>query len=206
MAGVGAPSSWARTTAEGFSLCMVTDQPERSIDLVNQVLHRVRLPAATIRFEEYRIPGRHIGDIAFFRNHQLIDFRQAGGALSEGLASIAKTLGFPRSLDHPVFLKFYAGDHDLQATQAHIFQGNILVDQVSLDTDRPAYVVEGSRGSLTLAVKDRKVQVVGASCKHKTCMNMGRISLPGESLVCIPSRLSVTLDGTRRRGIDSVTQ
>lgn len=196
----------AQAMAPSFSLGVVTDQPERSIDAITRVLAHARLAPGPVRFEEYRMPGRHVGDMALFRDRHLVDFRRAADPLSRRLTEIAEALGFPRRLDHPAFLKFYAGNPNTQATQALVFQGDLLIDQVSLDQDRAAYPIDGTYGSLTLAIVNRNVKVVGASCTHKTCMNMGRIGAPGESLVCIPARLSVVLDGAHQRRVDSVTQ
>jgi hypothetical protein len=49
------------------------------------------------------------------------------------------------------------------------------------------------------------VKIVSASCKHKTCMKLGAISRPGQSLVCIPNRLRVVIEGGNDFGVDGIT-
>jgi len=204
--GLFLPGALAYAAPDGFTLSVVTDQPERSIDLAGRFLEQARLGHRSITFETSSLPGRHVGDVVFLLGHTLIDFRQSGGALAAALTQLADAQGFPRSLEHPVLLTFHAGNTARQATQVNVFQGNVLIDQLPLDADRPTYVVEGNKGCVTLAVQNRAVRIVEATCKHKTCVTMGSISKPGASLVCIPNRIRVTLDGNHRPDVDGITQ
>ena len=51
------------------------------------------------------------------------------------------------------------------------------------------------------------VSVTKASCKNQVCVRHGKISHTGESIVCLPNRLVVTIEGGDREGggYDSVT-
>ena len=48
-----------------------------------------------------------------------------------------------------------------------------------------------------------EVSVTGASCKNQVCVRHGAISKTGESIVCLPNRLVVTIEGGD--GYDTVT-
>ena len=52
-------------------------------------------------------------------------------------------------------------------------------------------------------IKDGKVSVSAASCKNQVCVRHGSISHAGESIVCLPNRLVVTIEGGS--GYDTVT-
>lgn len=52
-------------------------------------------------------------------------------------------------------------------------------------------------------IKGGEVSVTGASCKNQVCVRRGSISKTGESIVCLPNRLVVTIEGGD--GYDSVT-
>ena len=52
-------------------------------------------------------------------------------------------------------------------------------------------------------IKDGEVSVTGASCKNQVCVRHGAISRAGESIVCLPNRLVVTIEGGE--GYDAVT-
>ena len=51
------------------------------------------------------------------------------------------------------------------------------------------------------------VSVTKASCKNQVCVRHGKISHTGESIVCLPNRLVVTIEGGDKEGggYDSVT-
>ncbi|MBQ8719627.1 MAG: NusG domain II-containing protein [Clostridia bacterium] len=48
-------------------------------------------------------------------------------------------------------------------------------------------------GELTLTVKDGEAFVSHSSCSDKSCVRSGRISHSGESIVCLPNRVSITV-------------
>lgn len=46
-----------------------------------------------------------------------------------------------------------------------------------------------------IVVKDGKIGIVSADCKDNTCVRTGFIDTPGQSIVCVPSRLVITITG-----------
>ena len=52
-------------------------------------------------------------------------------------------------------------------------------------------------------IKDGEVSVTGASCRNQVCVRHSAISRSGESIVCLPNRLIVTIEGGG--GYDTVT-
>lgn len=55
-----------------------------------------------------------------------------------------------------------------------------------------------------IIVEDGTVRVEDSDCKDKICENFGRISKEGESIICIPNRLSVRISGSGE--VDSVAE
>lgn len=51
-----------------------------------------------------------------------------------------------------------------------------------------------------IVVSDGSVAVVSADCKDNTCVKRGYISEIGESIVCVPSRLSITIEKIEEAG------
>lgn len=49
--------------------------------------------------------------------------------------------------------------------------------------------------NLTVEIKDGGVRVLRASCPDKCCVETGRISRAGQSIVCLPAHVTVTLEG-----------
>ena len=53
-----------------------------------------------------------------------------------------------------------------------------------------------SRGyTLTVAAEDGAVRVSGSDCPNQDCVRSGAISRAGQSIVCLPARVAVTLEG-----------
>lgn len=54
-------------------------------------------------------------------------------------------------------------------------------------------------------IKGGKVSVSAASCKNQVCVRHGSISKSGESIVCLPNRLIVTIEDKSGGDYDSIT-
>ena len=64
----------------------------------------------------------------------------------------------------------------------------------SISQDK-TFDIESNGISLTVEIADGAVRVKKATCPDKCCENMGRISKPGESIVCLPAHVTLTLTG-----------
>lgn len=61
----------------------------------------------------------------------------------------------------------------------------------------------GPVGTTRVSISEYAVQVLDSDCPNRLCVRAGRISRPGQVLVCLPNRVVVrlvggTLDGTTR--------
>ena len=61
--------------------------------------------------------------------------------------------------------------------------------------DRQTIDVYTEYGYNIVIVEDKKVWVSESDCKDKIEINAGKISRSGQSLVCLPNRLVVTVEG-----------
>ncbi|MBE6914312.1 MAG: NusG domain II-containing protein [Ruminococcaceae bacterium] len=55
----------------------------------------------------------------------------------------------------------------------------------------------------TVIIRDGRVCVVDANCRDHICENRGWIEFDGESIVCLPHRLVVSVSGGEARGVDA---
>ena len=135
----------------------------------------------------------------------MIPFRSADDEVSRQLRQAAADLSLPRRLENPALLRFQAEDTALTPAEARVFHRNILVKRLPLDRATGAHRIDGARGHVAVAVKDRSVEIVSASCRHKTCMGMGPINRAGQRLVCIPNQITVAIAGAEGLGVDGIT-
>lgn len=57
---------------------------------------------------------------------------------------------------------------------------------------------------LTIEIKNGKACVISAACPERICMHTPAISKSGESIVCLPARVSVQIQGERGDGLDEI--
>jgi hypothetical protein len=188
-----------------FSLSVITDQSSRTIHSIEQAIKNSEYGKSTLLFTEYLLKGRHIGDIAYVKSQTLVNYRKGTDAFSLLLDDSAKSLSLPRTLDDPVLLRFSSQQNLLEPGSLNIFKGDTLINQLSLDSDVEYYRIEGLKGHVNIRIKNKSVNIVSATCKHKTCMNMEPISKAGENLICIPNQIDLSISGKNLLGVDSIT-
>ena len=64
--------------------------------------------------------------------------------------------------------------------------------------------VETESGNNTVCISNGSVYVTKSSCEDKNEILQGKISRSGQSLVCLPNKLIVTVKG-RRESVDSIS-
>ena len=99
-----------------------------------------------------------------------------------------------------VWLAVQAAAVDTAAAQ--IYLGGELVAELPLDRDG-TYEVEGDYHN-TVTVKDGKVAVTHSDCPGGDCLHSGWISTAGRSIVCLPNRMEIRLEGVESDGVDIV--
>jgi hypothetical protein len=195
----------ANKNKDSFSLSVITDQPSRTMHMIEQAIKNSEYGKYNLQFTEYRMKGKHVGDMAYVKSQSLIDYRKDADEFSQLLNHSANSLSLPRVIEDPMLLRFSSQRNLLQPDGVNIFRGNTLIKQLSLHNDLDIYRIKGVKGHVDIRIKDKSVNIISATCKHKTCMNMEPISKAGENLVCIPNQINITIDGKSSLGVDSIT-
>ncbi len=70
------------------------------------------------------------------------------------------------------------------------------------------YTIHGVNGGTNeLIIEDGQVWLEEASCPDKLCVHQGKIKYSGESIICLPNKVSVTIqDENDTNGVDAVAQ
>ena len=74
-----------------------------------------------------------------------------------------------------------------------------------LDADR-IWIWTGEAGSNTLVIEDGAARVTEADCPDKLCVDEGAIRYDGQSIVCLPHKLVVTVSSGDDGGLDAVAR
>ena len=80
---------------------------------------------------------------------------------------------------------------------ACIYSNGKLIKTIELKSeDDYTFEVKSENGGVnTIQVKDGKIGVISADCPDKICVNTGKITKAGESVICVPAHVSVTVEG-----------
>ena len=91
-----------------------------------------------------------------------------------------------------VVLLIVTGSRGKAGSYAVVMVRNNETARYSLLTDG-IYTING--GTNTIEIKDGKVRMTEAECPNHLCVRQGWISFSGQSIVCLPNELSVTITG-----------
>ena len=77
-----------------------------------------------------------------------------------------------------------------------------LVMELPLNEDRSLVLGEGAHTN-TLIIEGGKARVAEASCPDRICVRQGAVQYAGESIVCLPHKLVVTVEGGPPPDVDA---
>lgn len=66
--------------------------------------------------------------------------------------------------------------------------------------------ITGEYGTNQLIIKNHKAYVTEASCPDKLCVHQKSISKTGETIVCLPNKMVVTVINSDSNDLDAITQ
>jgi hypothetical protein len=65
-------------------------------------------------------------------------------------------------------------------------------------------VIDNEFGKNTIKIENDVVYMLESDCQDQICVHMGRISSPGELIVCLPHRLIIMVTG-ERQNVDTIS-
>ena len=80
-----------------------------------------------------------------------------------------------------------------------------LIMELPLGEDTRIVLGEGEHTN-TLVIENGTARVVEASCPDQICVNQGAVRYAGESIVCLPHKLVVTVEGGRANDVDATAK
>jgi len=67
------------------------------------------------------------------------------------------------------------------------------------------FTVAGFVSESTIEIRRNAIRVVGSGCPQELCVRQGSISQTGEIIVCVPNKLTIAIQGSRKNKFDAVT-
>lgn len=100
-------------------------------------------------------------------------------------------------------LSLYAARRDGGAVRVQIDGETVM--ELPLNEDARLVLGEGGHTN-TLVIENGAAQVVEASCPDQICVSRGAIRYAGESIVCLPHKLVVSVEGGEPNGVDAAAR
>lgn len=86
--------------------------------------------------------------------------------------------------------------------------GTVVVRVDGVETERHRLTENGTYalngGSNVLVIEDGRAWLVEADCPDKLCVRQGKISKRGQAIICLPNRVTVTVEGGEENDVDIV--
>lgn len=80
-----------------------------------------------------------------------------------------------------------------------------LLMELPLDEDARMVLGEGEHTN-TLVIENKRARVVEATCPDQICVNQGAVQYEGESIVCLPHKLVITVEGGQAGDVDATVR
>lgn len=92
-----------------------------------------------------------------------------------------------------------------EGARAEVTVDGELLMTLPLSEDTSVVLGEGAHTN-TLVIENGTACVSAASCPDHVCMDRGAVRYDGETIVCLPNKLVVTIVGGERSGLDAVAR
>lgn len=82
----------------------------------------------------------------------------------------------------------------------------VIVSELAIDaTTQASYTVDNQYGSNTIIVNNGHVYISEATCCNQICVKDGPIEKIGQSLICLPNRVTVEIMGKSNGEVDDIS-
>ena len=89
------------------------------------------------------------------------------------------------------------------ATLAEVRSGGALVGRYPLNAPR-RLAVTGRIGISTILIDHGRARFSDSPCRNRICVHSGWLTHAGDTAVCLPNGVSLTLDGDAREALDAI--
>ena len=99
-----------------------------------------------------------------------------------------------------VVVLIVTGSHGKEGSYVSVMVQNTEIARYSLGADG-IYAINS--GTNTIEIKDGRVRMLEAECPNHLCVHQGWVRFEGQSIVCLPNKVTVSVCGTGE-GLDFV--
>lgn len=94
-----------------------------------------------------------------------------------------------------LFIRQLPREEDGGALTLTVTSDGVILEEAPLSAMEGEHRYQSGGYTVVVSVEDGRVRVVSSDCPNRDCVHTAAISRAGQSIVCLPARLSVTLSG-----------
>ncbi|MCK5763326.1 MAG: NusG domain II-containing protein [Clostridiales bacterium] len=83
--------------------------------------------------------------------------------------------------------------------------GQLVYQSVLTESTNDVFIIDNELGYNKIVIDDGIVSMLEADCKDQVCVQSKAISKPGESIVCLPHKVVVQINGTAKNDVDVIS-
>lgn len=102
-----------------------------------------------------------------------------------------------------IYTRIYIGDAGSKSVYIEI-EGKPYKEILLNDTTEETLDIKTEYGRNLVVIDKGIVRVKEATCHDQICVNQGKISKPGEILVCLPHKLTIEIKGNKSDSEDGI--
>lgn len=87
------------------------------------------------------------------------------------------------------------------ATNIEIYVDNSLYKKIPIDSNEEISIKKNGHTNV-IKIHDNGVEMISADCPDKVCVKTGFIDKTGESIVCLPNKISIKIVSNEDKEID----
>jgi len=91
-----------------------------------------------------------------------------------------------------IFVWLFNENNAEKGKNAVVYVGGEIVKVLPLENDSTFTL---PKTDMTIKVESSQAYISESSCKCKTCIGFGKLTKAGQSAVCLPNRVTVTIEG-----------
>lgn len=106
-----------------------------------------------------------------------------------------------------VFIYLYMNvTGEVQKATVQILENGVLTKEYDLFSNQTIYINTYDGGQNVLVITDGSCHMEDANCPDKLCVSQGTISKSGQSIICLPHKLVITISGEDEQETDAVSR
>lgn len=89
---------------------------------------------------------------------------------------------------------------------AVVYIDGVQTEKYNLSTDTEVDIVSSNGGHNVMKISGGECYLTDSNCPDKICVHQGKISQNGQSIICLPHKLVITIESNNKAEVDTISR